>query len=493
VTLRTAYFGFLCVLVLVHFRAGSAGAQDIPERGPIEVVEDALAGAISRAESSVVAIARVRKDVPGEDFRFEFRPDPFGGPSFSSPRPKPTDPDFIPSEFATGVVVDSQGLILTAYHILSENSDYYVTTADRKVFPAWVKAADPRSDLAVLAVDAADLVPISIGDASTVRKGQLVIALGNPYAIARDGQASASWGIVANLARKAPPLPDLNMAAGKSTLHHFGTLIQTDAKLNVGTSGGPLLNFRGEMIGLCISLAALSGYEQSAGYAIPADETFQRALATLKQGQEVEYGFLGITPGSPGSEDAAIGLHGARVDRVWPGTPADRYGLNNGDLITAVNGKSIYDADGLMLEVGRQPVEADVRLSVLRNGRRRDVEVVLTKYHVRGLKIASAPQARWRGITVDYPTALVDPNEWASLETPLASFDDGVIVTTVEENSPAWRAGFRPKHVISHVGSTRVRSPREFYAAAADKSGPVPLRLTAENDQVRSLTVVPGS
>jgi serine protease Do len=344
-----------------------------------------------------------------------------------------------------------------------------------------------------LAVDAADLVPISFGDASNVRKGQFVIALGNPYAIARDGQASASWGIVANLARKAPPLPDWNRAARKSTLHHFGTLIQTDAKLNLGTSGGPLLNFRGEMIGLCVSLAALSGYEQPAGYAIPADETFQRALAMLKQGREVEYGFLGITPGSPDSGDPAHKLYGARVDRVWPGTPADRYGLNNGDLITAINGKSIYDADGLMLEVGRQPVEADVRLSVLRSGRHREVEVILTKFRVRGRKIASAPQAEWRGIMVDYPTAMADPNEWASLETPLMKFDDGVIVTHVKENSAAWQAGLRPKHVISHMGTTRVRRPSEFHAAAADKSGPVALRLTAERDQVRMLTVAPDS
>src|SRR3972149_8527359 len=159
-------------------------------------------------------------------------------------------------EFDIHVVVDRQGLILTAYHVLGEESDYYVPTHDGKVFLAKIKGADPRSDLAVLAIQAADLEPIPFGEASTLKRGQFVIALGNPYAIARDGQVSASWGIVANLARKAPPVPDESQPTGKSTLHHFGTLIQTDAKLNLGTSGGPLLNLKGEMVGLTPALAA---------------------------------------------------------------------------------------------------------------------------------------------------------------------------------------------------------------------------------------------
>jgi serine protease Do len=111
---------------------------------------------------------------------------------------------FFDPETKEGVVVDPGGLILTAAHVLVEDSDYYVTTAERKVYRAAIKAADPRSDLAVLAVEATDLRPIALGDADRLRKGQIVVALGNPFGIARDGQASASWGIVANLHRKAP-------------------------------------------------------------------------------------------------------------------------------------------------------------------------------------------------------------------------------------------------------------------------------------------------
>ncbi len=137
----------------------------------------------------------------------------------------------------------------------------------------------------MLEIDAKDLKPIVLGDASTLKKGQIAIALGNPYAIARDGQASASWGIIANIARKAAPLTSEDgTRKQKDKLYHFGTLIQTDAKLNLGTSGGALVNLKGEMIGLTTSMAAISGYEQAAGYAIAVDDVFRQALRVASGG-----------------------------------------------------------------------------------------------------------------------------------------------------------------------------------------------------------------
>src|SRR5207253_7102267 len=131
----------------------------------------------------------------------------------------------------------------------------------RKPYRATVKAADPWFDLALLKVEGAGLKPISFGDGHSVKKGAFVIALGNPYAIARDGKPSASWGIISNLQRQAPPPRTATRASdGRETLHHYGTLIQTDARLELGTSGGALVNLKGEMIGLTTSLAALSGH-----------------------------------------------------------------------------------------------------------------------------------------------------------------------------------------------------------------------------------------
>jgi len=352
--------GLLVGLLICSALRAQAPAPIGPETlsGPavVAAMEQALVETIARAERSVVAIARVHRQVPGETFTLELRPDPFGRPAVPAAPPQPTDPDFIPMEYATGVIVDSRGLVLTACHVLGEQSDYYITTHDRRVYRAQVKGADPRSDLAVLAFDAASgLQPIRFGDATQLRKGQIVVALGNPYAIARDGQASASWGIVANLSRKAPPLAQAGATSARPTLHHFGTLIQTDAKLNLGTSGGPLLNLRGEMVGLSVALAAVSGYQSAAGYAIPVDQTFRRVVDTLKQGREVEYGFLGVQPVDLPLSERLAGLQGLRVERVVPGTPAARSGLRTDDIIVAVDGRPVADSDALMLQVGRLP------------------------------------------------------------------------------------------------------------------------------------------
>lgn len=486
---RTFFVRSISTLVLLGLGAGQVCAQQVSGLEAAAAIEKVLVEVIARCEKSVVAIARVRNERPGETFDLEFRPDPFGRRTLPSSTPQPTDPDFVPNEYGTGVVV-GPGLILTAYHVLGQDSQYYVRTHDRKVYRARIKAADPRSDLAVLAIEAVDLAPITLGDATALKKGQIVISLGNPYAIACDGQVSAAWGIVANLARKAPAAPNQPDSSGKPTLHHFGTLIQTDAKLNLGTSGGPLLNLRGEMVGLCVALAAAAGYESATGYAIPVEGTFRRVLNILKEGREVEYGFLGIQPVNLQPQEVLAGLQGIRVHRVVPGTPAARYGLKPDDLVTAVGGIPIYEADGLVLEVGKLPVESVARLSVIRDGRRRTVEVTLAKYPVHGKKIITNRPDPWRGLRVDYSTALVETDRRAG--AGFALFDEGVIVTDVEEGSAAWKAGLRRGMLISRVERAAVRTPKQFRTAVGGKLGPVQLRL-ADDEQNPLRTVPPES
>ena len=317
----------IALLVLCASLAIPLRAQESPSGlEAAAAIEKTLVDVIARTEKSVVAIARVRRERPGEVFQLEPRPDPFGRRPMPLAPPQPTDPDFIPNEYAAGVFV-GPGLVLTAAHVLGDESDYYVTTIQHKVYKATVRAADPRSDLAVLAIEATDLPPISFGNADELKKGQIVIGLGNPYAIARDGQPSAAWGIVANLQRKAPATPSESDPTGRPALYHYGTLIQTDAKLGLGTSGGPLLNLRGEMVGLSVALAATAGYESAGGYAIPVDATFRRAVETLKRGREVEYGFLGIQPMNLLQEevlariagDAGLAGHSRHARRpLWP-------------------------------------------------------------------------------------------------------------------------------------------------------------------------------
>ena len=228
--------------------------------------------AIERAEKSVVAIARVRREASPPLIA-----DEIGIPAIPGlGAPDPTDRAFVPSEFGSGVVIDAKGLILTNAHVIGDHrsADYFVWV-HRKPYAAKLKAADPWLDLAILQVEAVNLKPITLGDAGGLKKGQFVIALGNPYAIARDGQPSAAWGIVSNLERQSPaPRVATRATEGRETLHHWGTLIQTDARLELGSSGGALVNLQGEMIGLTTSLAALYGYERPGGFAVPVDEIF---------------------------------------------------------------------------------------------------------------------------------------------------------------------------------------------------------------------------
>jgi S1-C subfamily serine protease len=481
----------------------AAGAR-APAQAPstaddaVAAIQQAMVDAIAQAEKSVVAIARVRRERPGERVQIEPRPDPFGGRRLlTAPPPRPTDPEFIPDGLAAGVFIDRAGLVLTTCHVLAEDSDYYVTAYHRAAYRAKVIAADPRSDLAVLAPDAgalpetgaAEFVPIVLGDADALKKGQIVISLGNPYAIRRDGQPSAGWGIVANLARKAPATPDEDDPVGKSTIHHFGTLIETDARLNLDTSGAPLINLKGEMVGLATAIPSVVGFQASAGYAIPVDATFRRALDALKQGREVEYGFLGIQLGSPSSNDMARGLPGTRVERVISGLPAARQGMKSGDLIVAINGASVRDSDELVRQISKFPLETAVRLAVRRGERKLDLDVPLTKFRVRGNRIVTAPDPAWRGLRVDYATAVQD------VYSSAASFPLGeaLAVTDVERGTPAWDAGLRPGMLISHVERNAVRTPKEFRLTVAKKSGPVALRVAGESGEFAERTVRPGT
>jgi S1-C subfamily serine protease len=465
----------------------------------VSAMERVLSRAIARAERSVVSIARRNKSA--EYARGDIQPDLFRvSPRRLGTAPAdPRDPDFVPNEFATGVIVDASGLVLTNAHVVDVDSDHFVTTVDHKVFEMRIKASDPRSDLAVLELKQPrlrgehDFTPIALGDASTLKKGQIVVALGNPYAIARDGQTSASWGIIANLARKAgsPPRREADGAVSDDTkmLHHFGTLIQTDAKLNLGTSGGALLNLRGEMIGLTTSLAATAGFEQAAGYAIPVDETFRRVVETLKKGEEVEYGLLGIRPLHLDAGDVLRGLHGSRVDMAPPGDPAGRAGVEIGDIITHVDGKPIYDADGLRLQVGKLPPGATTTLTILRGGQTLQKRVVLSKYPLALPQVVTNRPPAWRGLHVDYWTMTRHRFEIPDFPDPLGLGSASVSAREVESESPAWRAGLRPGARISRVGANLVETPDEFRRAVAEKSGPVQLGVIGPNGEVKVVTV----
>ena len=444
---------FFLLLIATFYYPQNVLAQDDSALKTMMAMEKVITSAIEKAENSVVAIARVRKGSIGD----------------------PTDPNFVPNEYGTGVVID-QGKIVTNYHVLGkpEENDYYIWVKRRpfkvvKVMKAAkVKAADPWTDLAVLEVKADDLQPIKFGDTKDLRKGKIVIALGNPYAIAREGDASATWGIVSNLYRKSTAMPtEKSRAAAAETMHEYGTLIQTDAKLNFGTSGGALLNLKGEMIGLTTSLAAMYQYEKSAGFAIPVDETFKRTIKSLKAGKIPEFGFLGVSPGDIRREARADGEFGVRVNMVVRSSPAEKAKIAFGDVITHVNDVKVSDSGEFMRELVGRNVNEQLKITLRRRNFQKvkpdslNVNVKLAKRFIDTKRKAfSESQPRiWEGLEVDYYTAIPEFGDVARDVDAKGC----VVVTKVKRDSNAWKSGVRPRMFISHLNSKRVSSPQDFF------------------------------
>ena len=327
-----------------------------------------------------------------------------------------------------------------------------------------------------------------MGNRDTFRKGQLVIALGNPYAQARDGSASASWGMISNISRR--PKPSGKPADGEvrrnETIHHAGTLLQVDTRLNIGTSGGALLNLKGELIGITTSLAALSGYESSVGYAVPLDRATRRIVTTLSKGLEVEYGYLGIAPGdvTPKSRSRLPARlkrrYAAMASNVHPNSAAAQGGLRPGDVFLNIDGKPVYNRYDLMRLIGLTAPGTRVRLDIWRESgsRRLTLFVRLGKWPVINDDEIIATAFRfpaWRGIRVDHETA-----RHKFLQQPFR-YHHAVVVLHV--TNPALKKNFdlQPGDYVSHVNDSAVQTPAEFHAAVRNLKGAVTLRLISGN------------
>jgi len=464
-----------------------ASTADEPRFEPLDVasaLETAVAEAIEQARPSVVTIDRIKapegrtlavRGRRGDGFPrngFEVAP---GVIALDGNRDEPSSEDFVSHDFGSGVVIDENGAILTNYHVVVGAARLIVRAPDLPPFDAVIRAADPRGDLAVIEPleprldDNGEpaLKPIPLGDASALRPGSFLVALGNAHNTSRDGRASASFGILANTGRRliAPPPEQFGQLPTRQ-LQHYSTLFQLDSKLNLGMSGGAVVNLRGELVAITTATADAVGYDPRAGYAIPFDRLGSRIVEELVQGKEVEYGFLGIRLNSPSNV----------VSSVQPGTPAGEGGLIDSDAIIAVDDMSVSDFDELIRAVNASPVGEPVQITIRRNGRLLDKTVTMSKFPVEGEVIATNRPPAWRGARIDYSSVIskVDP----SIDLLEAMARGGVGILEVEPDSPAEQAGLRPGMIIAAVNDEPVKNPKAFRNAVADLNDqPVTLLL----------------
>ena len=430
-------------LVLQSFSVQAALPGALADGQPLP----SLAPMLDRAIPAVVNIAtqgRVRAQNP-------LMEDPFFRRFFNMPN--------MPQERRTtsagsGVIVDAkQGYVLTNAHVVRNAEHIEVTLNDGRTLEAELVGMDADVDLAVLKVPAEGLTQMPVADSSTLRVGDFVVAIGNPFSLGH----TVTSGIVSALGRTG-----LRMDG-------YENYIQTDASINPGNSGGALVNLRGELVGINTAIIAPAGGNVGIGFAIPTEMT-SNIMAQLIEHGEVRRGSLGINIQDLTAELAeAFGVdkdqRGVVITHVLEDSAAEDAGLQAGDVVVAADGRPVRRVADLRNKVGMSPVGDKVSLTVVRDGKQREITAVI----------------RETTLTTSDGGALSVYLQGASIRNlrqgELNHADTGVLVEDVEPGSPAARAGIRPGDVIINANRQDVADLDQLKAAIPDKDAAILLRL----------------
>jgi len=420
-----------------------------PQRAPAQsssIVPGApgsFSGLVAKVRSSVVNISTV-KTVKGRGFHM------FQGPMDEN------DPfhdfferffrDQIPKEhrqksLGSGFIIDEEGFILTNNHVVEKTDAIEVVLSDGSEYDAEIVGRDPKTDLALIKIEADDpLSALPLGDSDALKVGDWVVAIGNPFGL----ESTVTAGIVSAKYRRI----------GADAYANF---IQTDASINPGNSGGPLLNTQGEVVGINSAIFSRTGGSIGIGFAVPVNLA-RDLLPQLKKG-EVVRGWLGVMIQQITPElQEKLGLRdqrGALVADVTPGGPADKAGILRGDVIAAFDGRAVEEMKELPMMVGSTPVGKEVKVEVIRNGRERTFEVTLGRLDEEVEVTAPAETRTDLGMSVKEVSP--ELSRRYSLDR-----EEGLVVVRVASSSPAAEAGIRPGDVILEVDRRAVRDLADY-------------------------------
>jgi len=359
----------------------------------------------------------------------------------------------------SGVIVSAEGYILTNNHVVEGADEVKVAIGDSpKRYDATVVGGDALADLAVLKIEANDLKPAVLGDSDQLKVGDVVLAIGNPFGVG----LSVSAGIVSAVGR------------GNLGIEQIEDFIQTDAAINMGNSGGALIDSRGRVIGINTAILTRTGGFAGVGFAIPVNLARGVAEQIVATG-EVRRGFLGVAPQAltPELAERFGATQGALVAEVTPGSAAEKGGLQPGDVITAVNGAEIRDPRQLLLAVSQIAPGEKVRVDYERDGQKKTVEVTLERR-----PDAAGRTGRGRGVSPGKNAGVLDGVMVSDLtseirqQLEIPESVQGAIVTDIEPGSPVARQGLRPGDVIVEIERQPIRNAQEAEKRSQELTGP---------------------
>ncbi len=469
--------------------APAAYAQSAPQRGVPDFTE--LAEQVSPAVVNIRTLERARApsaaapDDETQEFFRRFFGQPLPGTPRGGQRPgQPSQPgqgdgESQPRGVGSGFILSADGYVMTNAHVVDGAEEVIVTLADKREFKARVVGTpDRRTDVAVLKIEASGLPLVRIGDVSRLKVGEWVMAIGSPFGL----ENTVTAGIV---------------SAKQRDTGDYLPFIQTDVAINPGNSGGPLINLRGEVVGINSQIYSRSGGFMGISFAIPIDEAMRVADQLRSPTGRVSRGRIGVAIDQVTKDVAeSIGLgrpQGALVRSVESGSPADKAGVEAGDIILRFDGKLIERASDLPRQVGNTKPGSRSTVTVFRRGAQRDLSVVVAEIEPdRSERRASAPQReeRPRGSAAAQSLGLTVA-ELTEAQRKELKLKGGVRVEAAAD--AAVRAGMREGDVIVSVGNAEVANLREFEAAIAraDRSRPIAF-LVRRGEQAVYLLVRPS-
>ncbi len=386
-----------------------------------------------------------------------------GGGRFNGPsrRFQVPQPDQREKGLGSGVIVSSNGYILTNNHVVDGASEVLVTLHDKREFKARVVGTDPRTDIAVIKIEGSNFPTLTLADSSKVEVGDVVLAIGNPFGV---GQ-TVTQGIVSATGRSGLGIEDLE------------DFIQTDAAINPGNSGGALVDDEGHLIAINTAIVGSSGGNVGIGFAVPINMAKHDMDSILAHGK-VDRGYLGVhiqdvTPALARAFHTAAG--GAMIGDITAGGPAANAGLKKGDIVTEINGAPINDADQLKERVGTMDPNTKVSMKVMRDGKAMDFTVTLGEFpsNEEHAAVSGRPSenldSALEGVSVESLTPEIAQQLKISPQTK------GVVVDKVNPSSNAAEAGLQQGDVIQEVNHQPVTSAQEFRRAmsSVQKDSPV--------------------